>query len=64
METEDVQDRICRHMEAIVELKARGFSSLGNFRFSKNGLIYDLSAADLGEIETIEREGLFVGVNQ
>lgn len=30
------------------------------WRFEKGGRLYDLSAADLGQLERIEREGLFV----
>lgn len=41
-------------------LVTKGFTPLSDSRFMKNGKVYDLSAADLGQLERIEREGLFV----
>lgn len=41
-------------------LKEKGFRFIGGWLFVKNGVTYDLSAADLGQIERIEREGLCV----
>lgn len=41
-------------------LKAAGFTPVGYWLFEKNGVTYDLSAADLSQIERIEREKLFV----
>lgn len=63
MEVETIEQRTAKYLRALVRLRPLGFIPLGNFRFAKNGLIYDLSAADLGQIERIEREGLFVEVS-
>lgn len=41
-------------------LKMRGWKPLGNWCFeSPIGIVHDLSAADLGQLTRIEREGLF-----
>jgi len=45
---------------AIARLKPLGFTMISSWMFLKNGNIYDLSAADLDQIERIEREGLFM----
>ena len=37
-----------------------GFLPLGGSRFLKNSKVYDLSAADLTQLERIQREGHFV----
>jgi hypothetical protein len=37
-----------------------GFLPLGRNRFLKHGKVYDLSAADLTQLERIQREGHFV----
>jgi hypothetical protein len=37
-----------------------GFLPLGRSRFLKNGKVYDLSAADMTQLERIQREGHFV----
>lgn len=44
----------------IARLKPLGFTMISKWMFLKNGNIYDLSAADLDQIERIEREGLFI----
>jgi hypothetical protein len=45
---------------ADVKLSPWGFTHLGNGVFSRDGVLYDLSAADLEQIDRIVREGLFV----
>lgn len=52
-----------RRFAAVCLLQPHGFRPLGAWLFYKNGVTYDLSAADLSRIERIERierEGLFV----
>jgi hypothetical protein len=44
----------------VMFLITKGFTPLSDSRFMKNGKVYDLSAADLEQLERIEREGLFV----
>lgn len=41
-------------------LRGTGFYPIGGLLFMKDGIAYDLSAADLTQMERIEREGLFV----
>ena len=53
------QDRQ-RRFAAIGKLRPHGFYPVGGWLFVKNGKCYDLSAADLDQIEGIEREGLFI----
>lgn len=43
-------------------LESYNFKSVGGWFFLKDGVTYDLSAADLTQIERIEREKLFVRV--
>jgi len=45
---------------AIMPLYHKGFRVVGFWLFEKNNLVYDLSAADLSQIERIEKEGLFL----
>ena len=46
--------------EATKKLILLNFVPFGSWLFFKGGNIYDLSAADLGQIERIENEGLFI----
>ncbi len=60
--TEKSFDRIIDERVLLLEL---GFlpapdSTLGEMRFVKNGVTYDLSAADILQLDRIERDGLFV----
>lgn len=57
---ESIESLKNREQLAQHELLARGWTPLGGFRFLRNGKIYDLSAADLSQLERIEQEGLFV----
>ena len=41
-------------------LRGTGFYPIGGWLFMKDGIAYDLSAADLSQIKRIEQEGLFV----
>lgn len=47
-------------LAAINRVWNRGFRPVGKWRFEKGGKIYDLSTADLNQLERIEREGLFL----
>lgn len=48
------------HLKMVDALDGKGFLAMGMFMFFKGGKIYDLSAADIAQIDRIEREGLFV----
>jgi hypothetical protein len=48
---------ICSKLYAIGWLPVGG---IGEMKFRRNGKTYDLSAADLTQLDRIEREGLFV----
>lgn len=44
----------------------KGFQAHGDWRqrqFQKGGIVYDLSAADLEKLDTIEAHGLFIVKN-
>lgn len=60
MKPDSIQRSQARYIAALFLLCNRGFNPLGSWRFEKAGKVYDLSAADLEQIERIEREGLFV----
>lgn len=49
-----------RIARALTILVPKGFTQLSGWWFAKDGKTYDLSAADLDQIDRIEREGLFV----
>lgn len=53
------EDRAAR-FAACETLQGTGFYPIGGWLFRKGGIAYDLSAADLTQMERIEREGLFV----
>lgn len=53
------QERAAR-FAAVEKLRGTGFYPIGGWLFMKDGIAYDLSAADLTQMERIEREGLFV----
>lgn len=55
-----VEQMSAMHERACQKLHVRGFNALGWMRFEKGGRIYDLSAADLNQIDRIEAEGLFL----
>jgi hypothetical protein len=55
------QDQAAR-LAACDTLRSTGFYPIGGWLFMKDGIAYDLSAADLSQIERIEREGLFVEI--
>lgn len=61
MNTERMAQRDERQHLAEMLLKVRGFRPVnGYMRFEKGERVYDLSAADLNQMDRIEREGLFV----
>jgi hypothetical protein len=50
-----------REIRATGQLMAHGWTPRGNWRFrSPKGSVHDLSAADLSQLNRIEREGLFL----
>jgi hypothetical protein len=52
-----------RYLAIINDLIPKGWMPIGQFgsmTFRRNGKNYDLSAADLGQLDRIEREGLFL----
>jgi hypothetical protein len=53
-----------REMLATIRLAELGFTHVGYWQYKKEGLTFDLSAADLDQIERIEREKLFVRQEQ
>lgn len=57
---ESEEQREANNRKRVLFLVLRGFTPLDNSRFMKNGKLYDLSAADLEQIDRIEREGKFV----
>jgi len=61
MPPETIEDSRYRESGAQAALLALGWIGVGNWRFvSPSGSVHDLSAADLTQIERIEREGLFL----
>lgn len=60
MEPETKEQEQARRFAAVDYLRPHGFRPLGGWLFYKDGKTYDLSAADLTQIERIEREGLCV----
>lgn len=49
-----------RFAAACLEIIPQGWVPVGYWLFERNGKIYDLSAADLKQLERIEREGRFL----
>lgn len=60
MKSETEQQGRERRLAACDRLRGTGFYPVGGWLFMKDGKIYDLSAADLDQLDRIEREGLFV----
>jgi len=59
----DTPRTIEQYLAIINRLIPIGWMPVGEFgsmKFRRNGLNYDLSAADLNQLENIEREGHFV----
>ncbi len=56
----DIASNMVRELNAINFLYPKGWTPRGDWRFEKDGKLYDLSAADLGQINKIEKEGLFI----
>jgi hypothetical protein len=52
--------RLALHERACAQLEPQGWMPMGWMLFFYSGRIYDLSAADLGQVDRIVREGLFV----
>ncbi|WP_150126571.1 hypothetical protein [Burkholderia cenocepacia] len=54
-------EQLAEHERTVSRVVSRvGYLPLGRCRFLKDGKVYDLSAADLSQLERIQREGLFV----
>lgn len=54
-----------KYLDICLDLRDKGWLPVGSFwahemKFARNGKIYDLSAADLTQLNRIEREGLFL----
>ena len=52
-----------RFLEIVDDLILQGFEPAGQWlemKFKKNEKVYDLSGADLNQLNKIEREGLFL----
>lgn len=62
MKPETIEESQSRYLREMVTLTRAGFTPMGNWRFSKGGVTYDMSAANLDQLEQIEREGLFAEV--
>lgn len=45
--------------ETILELRDRGWHYIGEWRFVFNGLVYDLSAANINYLDRIGKSGVF-----
>lgn len=60
MEPETKEQDRERRFAAIDTLRGTGFYPIGGWHFMKDGKCYDLSAADLTQIDRIEKEGLFI----
>lgn len=57
----DVQREALREATATTQLLTQGWTPRGHWRFeSPTGSVHDLSAADLGQLSRIQREGLFL----
>lgn len=59
MKPETHEENYNRWQKALPILRAKGWNSLGGWIFEKNGLKYDLSAADIEKIDWIEEKGYF-----
>lgn len=62
MKPETLEEFRERHLQACIKIVPLGWVPCGWFVFYKSGKYYDLSAANLEELERIEREGLFLKV--
>jgi hypothetical protein len=60
MNPESAMQNLQRISAAMCELSGKGFTYTGGWIFTKNDQYYDLGAADLTQIDKIEREGLFL----
>ena len=57
----DSDRELIRQVKAKRELFRKGWICLGVWKFmSPRGSVHDLSAADLNQLDRIEREGLFI----
>ena len=56
--TEEEMNALHQRIELLVV--PLGFATVARCKFLKDGRLYDLSAADLSQIERIERDGLFL----
>lgn len=60
MEPETFEQKRDKHDKIYKILIPLGWRPVGMLTFSKNGKIYDLSTADISQIDRIEKEGLFL----
>lgn len=60
MNLDHIKER-AREIRTTAYLMAQGWTPLGHWRFkSPSGQVHDMSAADLSQLERIQREGLFL----
>lgn len=59
MNTNHILEQI-RLENAIPYCQQRGFTHLRGWQFTKAGMVYDLSAADLSKLDYIEQNRLFI----
>jgi hypothetical protein len=66
VEPETAEQEQQRRFAAVERLLPMGFRPLGGWLFRKDatGITYDLSAADLGQIDRIEQQGMFMVVEE
>jgi hypothetical protein len=55
----DLEKSKQRLLNSIEMLREKGFIQVNDWVFEKNGIKHDLSAADLEQLERIEKEKLF-----
>jgi len=61
MEPNPILDQICLK-NAVERCREHGFTHRTGWLFEKDGVTYDLSAADLDQLDRIERDRLFVSM--
>lgn len=59
MKLKILDQRVKEECKIISKIYPLGWKPRGDMIFEKNGILYDLSAADINKLERIEDEGLF-----
>ncbi len=60
MKSKSKQQELKRELRVINKIYPLGWIPQGNFRFLRNGKLYDLSASDISQLDRIEKQGLFL----